>query len=73
MHQNKSLKSEKPDWNVLFEQALTQPGVMSKAYSIFHEYSLGNALLAASQLIHRNLPISPLEVAPLDWTVFPIS
>ena len=61
MHQNKSLKSEKPDWNVLFEQALTQPGVMSKAYSIFHEYSLGNALLAASQLIHRNLPISPLS------------
>ena len=53
-------KSNKPDWNALFEQALTQPGVMSKAYSVFHEYSLGNAFLAASQLIARQLPISPI-------------
>lgn len=51
---------EKPDWNSLFEQALTQPGVMSKAYSVFYEYSLGNAFLAASQLIDRKLPISPI-------------
>ena len=53
-------KSNKPDWNALFEQALTQPGVMSKAYSAFYEYSLGNAFLAASQLIARQLPISPI-------------
>ncbi|MFA6120886.1 MAG: ArdC family protein [Sideroxydans sp.] len=53
-------KSNKPDWNSLFEQALTQPGVMSKAYSVFYEYSLGNAFLAASQLIDRKLPISPI-------------
>ena len=53
-------KSNKPDWNALFEQALTQPGVMSKAYSVFHEYSLGNAFLAASQLIVRNVPLSPI-------------
>jgi len=33
---------------------------MSKAYSVFHEYSLGNAFLAASQLIARQLPISPI-------------
>ena len=53
-------KSNKLDWNALFEQALTQPGVMSKAYSVFYEYSLGNAFLAASQLIDRKLPISPI-------------
>ena len=53
-------KSNKLDWNALFEQALTQPGVMSKAYSVFYEYSLGNAFLAASQLIERKLPISPI-------------
>lgn len=53
-------KSSKPDWNSLFEQALTQPGVMSKAYSVFYEYSLGNAFLAASQLLDRKLPISPI-------------
>jgi hypothetical protein len=51
---------EKPDWNSMFEQALTQPGVMSKAYSVFYEYSLGNAFLAASQLNERKLPISPI-------------
>ncbi len=51
---------EKPDWNSLFEQALTQPGVMSEAYSVFYEYSLGNAFLAACQLIARKLPISPI-------------
>jgi hypothetical protein len=51
---------EKPDWNSLLDKALTQPGVMSKAYSIFYEYSLGNAFLAASQMIDRKLPISPI-------------
>lgn len=50
----------KPDWNLLFEQALTQPGTLSKAYSIFYEYSLSNALLAASQLAWRGLPLSPI-------------
>lgn len=53
-------KSNRPDWHSLFEQALTQPGVISKAYSVFYEYSIGNALLAASQLIARNLPITPI-------------
>lgn len=53
-------KSNRPDWHALFEQALTQPGIISKAYSVFYEYSIGNAFLAASQLVARNLPIAPL-------------
>jgi antirestriction protein ArdC len=53
-------KSNRPDWHSLFEQALTQPGVISKAYSVFYQYSIGNAFLAASQLIARNLPITPI-------------
>ena len=53
-------KSNNLDWNSLFEQALTLPGVMSKAYSAFYEYSIGNAFLAASQLLDRQLPISPI-------------
>jgi antirestriction protein ArdC len=52
--------SEKANWNELFEQALSDEGVMSKAYSVFHNYSLGNALLAASQLFARDLPLSPI-------------
>ena len=53
-------KSNRPDWHSLFEQALTQPGIISKAYSVFYEYSIGNAFLAASQLIARDLPITPI-------------
>ncbi|MEQ1526452.1 MAG: ArdC-like ssDNA-binding domain-containing protein [Gallionella sp.] len=53
-------KSNRPDWHSLFEQALTQPGIISKAYSVFYEYSIGNAFLAASQLNARNLPITPI-------------
>ena len=51
---------EKPDWNSLFQQALTQPGTISKAYSVFHAFSLGNAILAACQLFARNIPLSPI-------------
>lgn len=41
-------------------QALTDPGIISKAYSAFHNYSLGNQILAAIQLAERGLPLSPL-------------
>jgi antirestriction protein ArdC len=51
---------EKPDWNALLQQALTLPGTLSKAYSVFHDYSLGNAILAAFQLAARGLPLAPI-------------
>ena len=51
---------EKPDWNSLLQQALTLPGTLSKAYSVFHDYSLGNAILAAFQLAARGLPLAPI-------------
>lgn len=51
---------ERPNWNELLSNALTQPGRLSEAYSVFYDYSLGNALLAARQLHQRNLPISPI-------------
>lgn len=51
---------KKNDWNFLFAQALSEPGILSRAYSIFHEFSLGNCILAASQLKSRGLPLSPI-------------
>jgi hypothetical protein len=54
---------EKPDWNSLLQQALTLPGTLSKAYSVFHDYSLGNAILAAFQLAARGLPLAPLPAS----------
>ncbi len=51
---------EKPDWGQLLEQALTAPGLLSTAYSVFHHYSLSNRILAVVQLEQRNLPIAPI-------------
>lgn len=51
---------DKPDWGYLLDQALTAPGLLSKAYSVFHHYSLSNRMLAIVQLEQRNLPIAPI-------------
>jgi len=44
----------------LLRGAITEPGIISAAYRAFHSFSLGNQILAASQLIERDLPISPI-------------
>ncbi|CAZ88146.1 conserved hypothetical protein [Thiomonas arsenitoxydans] len=44
----------------LLQHALNESGLVSKAYSRFHRYSLGNQLFAASQLLSRGLPLSPI-------------
>ena len=51
---------DKPDWNALLQEALSVPGTLSKAYSVFHNYSLGNAILASIQLGERGLPLAPI-------------
>lgn len=53
-------KSNRPDWAKLFTDALSCPGKISEAYSVFHQYSLGNAILAALQLGAKGLPLSPI-------------
>ena len=44
----------------LLREAITEPGIISAAYRAFHSFSLGNQILAASQLIGRDMPISPI-------------
>lgn len=44
----------------IIAQALTEPGIISKAYSAFHNFSLGNQILAAIQLTERGMPLSPI-------------
>jgi antirestriction protein ArdC len=44
----------------MLQDAVTQPGIISSAYSAFHNYSMGNQLLAWSQLTSRNMGLSPL-------------
>jgi hypothetical protein len=44
----------------LLRSAVSDPGVLSAAYRQFHNYSLGNQLLAWSQCIDRNIQPGPI-------------
>ena len=48
------------DFNELLKKALTEPGMISRAYSRFHRFSLSNQLLAATQLEERGMPLAPI-------------
>src|SRR5437660_7332653 len=48
----------------LLESAVNEPGVISAAYRQFHNYSLGNQLLAWSQCLVRNIQPGPLATYP---------
>jgi antirestriction protein ArdC len=45
---------------VLLQHVVSQPGILSQAYSQFHNYSLGNVLLAAFQCAERGIPLGPM-------------
>jgi antirestriction protein ArdC len=47
-------------WSTMLTDAVTQPGIISKCYSTFHNYSMGNQMLAWQQLQARNMGLSPL-------------
>lgn len=47
-------------WSSLLNDAVNKPGVLSSAYSTFHNYSIGNQMLAWSQLYNRGLDLSPI-------------
>ena len=44
----------------LLTRAITEPGLISRAYSAFHGYSIGNQLLALEQCVARSLDPGPL-------------
>ncbi len=44
----------------LLEQAVNEPGILSSAYRQFHNYSLGNQLLALSQCLARGIQPGPI-------------
>ena len=48
----------------LLASAVTEPGILSRAYSQFHAYSLGNQLLAWAQCLERGLQPGPLATFP---------
>ena len=46
---------EKANFSQLLNDAVNQPGIISKCYSTFHGYSIGNQLLAYSQCVARDI------------------
>ena len=47
-------------WSALLSDAVNQPGILSSAYSTFYNYSIGNQMMAYSQLVGRNEQPSPI-------------
>lgn len=49
-----------PRFTDLLSRALSEPGVVSRAYSSFHGYSLGNQMLALMQCTERGIQPGPI-------------
>lgn len=50
-----------PDYSTMLHAALTEPGTLHKAYSIFHDYSIGNAWLALWTCACRKIEPGPIN------------
>ena len=48
----------------LLERAVNEPGIVSAAYRQFHNYSLGNQLLALAQCLARDIQPGPIATFP---------
>jgi antirestriction protein ArdC len=48
----------------LLQSAVTDPGIISAAYTAFHGYSMGNQILAWSQCQDRGIPLGPIATFP---------
>jgi antirestriction protein ArdC len=53
-----------PAFADLLRQAVEEPGIISKAYSQFHTYSLGNQLLAWAQCLAHGIQPGPMATFP---------
>jgi len=53
-----------PDWTTILTQAVSTPGMMLEAYSAFHNFSIGNQLLALFQCQQRGITPGPIKTFP---------
>lgn len=53
-----------PNFTTLLQEAVNKPGTIMKAYSAFHNYSLGNQLLALVQCQLRGIEPGPINTFP---------
>jgi antirestriction protein ArdC len=52
--------SDQVQFKKLLQEAVTKPGTLMRAYSLFWNYSLGNQLLALIQATERGIPLGPI-------------
>jgi hypothetical protein len=53
-----------PKWSALLVEAVNKPGMIMEAYSAFHQYSIGNQILAIVQCQLRGLEPGPINTFP---------
>ena len=53
-----------PKWSILLIEAVNNPGMIMEAYSAFHNYSIGNQILALVQCHGRGLEPGPINTFP---------
>jgi hypothetical protein len=53
-------RHEEIQFRQLLEEAVSKPGTLMKAYSLFWNYSVGNQLLALFQAHKRGLTLGPI-------------
>jgi hypothetical protein len=54
MEHPRTTPADLPKWSALLIEAVTKPGLIMKAYSAFHTFSVGNQILALVQCQMRN-------------------
>src|SRR5690349_14098033 len=54
------MESRSLQFSDLLAEAVREPGIISSAYSLFHSYSIGNALAAWTQCIARGIEPGPI-------------
>src|SRR6266536_3328936 len=64
MDQRRTQTADIPKWSALLVEAVNKPGLIMEAYSAFHQYSVGNQLLALVQCQMRGLQPGPINTFP---------
>jgi antirestriction protein ArdC len=57
-------KADIPKWSALLVDAVTRPGLIMEAYNAFWSYSVGNQILALTQLQLRSIAPGPINTYP---------
>jgi antirestriction factor ArdC-like protein/uncharacterized protein DUF955 len=64
MRRHSKPSADVPKWSALLIEAVKKPGLMMQAYSAFHNYSIGNQILAIVQCQLRGLVPGPINTFP---------